>query len=482
MQQPNILAIVLDTARADVIKNIHSLSTVRSIATEGCTFTNCFANAPWTLPSHSSFFTGLRPSHHGVVSRDNVFRTKRDLVSLLDDQGYATVAFSNNPWISPDFGFDTFDDFVACWNPFQRGSDLAGISQLEGTGEQLKAIGRNLLDLDAPFTLANAFYMRFLRDRHDSGARLTNRLIRQWFDGQNSDKPFFAFVNYMEPHLEYDPPTEYAEQYLPDGIDLKTAKTLNQDPWAYLVGEEPMDEDDFAILRALYRAELAYLDKRLGELYDYLEQSDLLDETAIFIFGDHGENIGDHCLMDHQYSLYDTLLHVPLIARFPKSFNKGTKFGGLIELRDIYPTILELAGAQKPNEESIATKPLQKRLDEDNGRKYVISEYPSPQPSITILQDRYDSTNDLSKYDRQLQSIRTESWKYIRASDDNNELYNLSIDPEEENNISGDGIEMEAYLSEKLYEEIGGFDTNFQREKRKLPKANKQHLEDLGYL
>ena len=485
VSRPNVLVIVMDTARADIVGETGVMPALHDLSEGGCRFDGCFANAPWTLPSHSSIFTGKRPSTHGVVGKGDRFETGSDLASVLGGHGYTTAAFSNNPWISPDFGFDSFDEFVACWKRFRRGSDLAGVSQLEGRVAQVKAIGGELLDRDAPFTLANALYMRFLRGRYDSGARLTTRRITDWLDGRDDDRPFFAFANFMEPHLEYDPPDSYAEEYLPPDVGLEEARAVNQDPWAYLVGEEPMDERDFEILRALYRAELSYLDDRLAELFEHLERKDLLDDTAVFLVGDHGENIGDHGLMDHQYSLRESLLHVPLVARYPPSFDPGTTFEGLIELRDLFPTVLELARCTVPGAGSVSSTSLQSVVDSGAGREYTVAEYPVPQPSIDTLRDRYDRvTVDLSRYDRRLRSVRTTEWRYVQASDGQDELYEVDETGRERGPVES-APDVAQELRAVLDDTLGVFSEATNRTDtsgREMSEANRSHLKDLGYL
>ena len=483
VSRPNVLLIVMDTARADTVAEPGLMPTLADLSAEGCRFTRCFANAPWTLPSHSSLFTGQRPGDHGVVGKGDLFEAGDDLASVLGRGGYATAGFSNNPWISPDFGFDSFEEFVACWKRFRRGSDLAGVSQIEETTAQVKAVLTRLSDRDAPFTLANALYMRFLRGRYDSGARLTTRRITDWVDETSGERPFFAFANFMEPHLRYDPPDSYAERHLPPGVGLDEAEAVNQDPWAYLVGEEPMDEREFEILRALYRAELSYLDDRLSRLFEHLEASGLLDETAVFVLGDHGENIGDHGLMDHQYSLRDTLLHVPLLARYPPSFDPGTEFDGLVELRDLFPTVLELAECPVPEERAVSSRSLQSALETGSGREYALAEYPTPQPSIDTLRDRYDRiTTDLSQYDRGLRSVRTTDWRYVQDGDGRGELYETGgTDGERAVEDPDVAEELEGVLDEAL----GPFgEARLDRNDgdRGLSDANRGHLEDLGYL
>lgn len=480
--RPNILIIVMDTARADIVSDSSVMPSVHRLSSQGCEFTQCFANAPWTLPSHASIFTGKHPSNHGVIGKGDIFQSAYDLPSILGQHGYVTVAFSNNPWISPDFGFDSFSDFVAGWKRFQRGSDLAGVSQREGRMDQLHAILTELMDHNAPFTLANALYMRFFECNSDSGAKRTTNNLLTWLDNRPDEKPFFAFVNYMEPHLQYDPPSEYARKYLPDGISISEANKVNQDPWAYLVGDVSMTEQDFEILRSLYRGELSYLDNWIDTLIRKLSQADILDETAVFILGDHGENIGDHGLMDHQYTLRDTLLHVPLIARYPPVFESGSKCDGFVELRDLYPTILELAEVPVSQGLESASEPLQS-LKAQGGREYVLSEYLVPQPEIETLKERYSSiTTNLSKYDRRLRSIRTTDYHYILDDDGQGDLFETGESGVEQGPINYS--EVEAKLKGILQGELGTFqDTQAGRKKKhELSEANQSHLEDLGYL
>lgn len=481
MPPQNVIVIVLDTARADIVSDCEVMPSLIDIGDQGTRFTNCFANAPWTFPSHSSIFSGELPSDHGVFGKGNKYDDESDLPSLISRQGYSTAAFSNNPWISPDFGFDNFDEFAACWKPFRRGSDLAGLSQLEGPVDQIKEIIRHL-DHNAPFTLANAMYMKFFQNRGDSGSARTTEWIKNWINEVHETGPFFAFVNYMEPHLEYNPPKSFAERFLPDETEYSDAKRVNQDPWSYLVGEVSMTDSDFEILRSLYKAELSYLDDRLDDLLTYLKRRGLFEDTAVLILGDHGENIGDHGLMDHQYSLRDSLLKVPLIIHYPPQFESNTEFRGIVELRDLFPTILKIAGVDSPNIDDVSSKSVQEMLD-DGGRDFAISEYPVPQPAIETLRERYDRiTTDLTEYDRSIRSIRTETHRYIQYDDGTEELYEISEEADTEeltNPLENDDFELRNIMEKELgpLSDYGG-----QREGNDISALNREHLEDLGYL
>ncbi|WP_135855015.1 sulfatase-like hydrolase/transferase [Halorussus salinus] len=478
MQRPNILLIVMDTARADFVEDSRVMPYLNEFAKECTWFSNTFANAPWTLPSHSSIFTGKYPSEHGTGGNKKYFDSERNIVSELNKAGYQTASFSNNPWISPDFGFDDFDTFTPCWQLFRRGADLAAISQEEGIRRQLKMLVSKLAKIDAPFTLANALYMKFIEGKYDSGAALTNFRLRRWLLDQGEEKPFFAFVNYMEPHLEYNPPHEHREKFL-DEDDLDRWNKVNQDPWAYLTDSVEMDETDFQILKQLYRGELHYLDSRLEQVFTTLKNTGLMDSTAVFVTADHGENLGEHGLMDHQYSLNEALLRVPLLVHYPDEFEDGGIDDRMVELRDLYPTILSLAGIETSFEST--EYPPQDLTNNDWGREAVIAEYLSPQPSVSTLSKRYDVRNSkMAEYDRALRSIRTADQKLVEGSDGTQQLYRVGEDEMDQDQTH---VEGKKGLAEQLQKVVGDFDSGLaQSGGRKLPESNRERLEDLGYL
>lgn len=237
---------------------------------------------------------------------------------MLEEVGYETVAISNNTWISEEFGFDRgFQKFFATWQLFQDGVDFGEIARnRHGRFDQLRGILKNFRGNPIKNFII-LIYGQYFRNRYDDGARRANHIIEEKLHNWLDNGPIFLFVNYLEPHLEYRPPEEVACEYLPTGVSWKEANAVNQDAWAYITGQIEMDEHDFEILQSLYEAELAYLDERIGELIRLFKDAGVAEETTFIITGDHGENIGDHGLMDHQYSLHETLLHVPLIISGP---------------------------------------------------------------------------------------------------------------------------------------------------------------------
>lgn len=486
--RPNILLIVMDTARAQTVLNNEAvMPNFHEFASEGTLFTNAFSTAPWTLPSHASMFTGQYTSAHGTHAGSKEFDPDvPTLAEELQNSGYQTVGFSNNVWISPEFGFDRgFGTLRTSMQLVEGGADLGSIAKgTDGIGKQTRAVSRKLFRRDGHRTLINAIYSKFLRGRHDDGARLTNWRIKRWLSKhKDTQDPFFLFVNYLEPHLEYDPPGEFKYRFIPDSLTTSDLDSVNQDAWAYLCGQVEMNKQDFKALLALYKAELNYLDYRLGEIYDLLEREGLLDETMIVITGDHGENIGDHGLMDHQYCLYDTLTHVPLIILLP-GHKTTERRSELVEVRDLFPTLLEIADLPGVSEETVSDKSLLPVIHgNESGRDHVYAEYLKPQPSMSSLRDRVGTVPpNPEEYDRRLRSLRTDRWKIIDDETGESELYDVNTDTSEMNNINTDHPEIVTELRETMPTIFRDFRKEGTQHSKGVDQDTKARLEELGYL
>jgi len=486
MGSPNILVIVMDTARFDTVRRGISegiLSNVRDLSTDATVFTECHANGPWTLPSHGSLFTGQYPSDHGAHAGTKHFDPSVPTVAQrLKERGYRTCAYSNNTWISPEFGFDRgFDDFMLRWELVEGGKDPSGLAKAGSMRDRLRVIHK-LITPDLPNTILNLLYATYLyyTDTEDDGARCATDRIIKWIR-RNDDRPFFLFANYTEPHLRYDPPAGYRYRHLPDELSRSDLDEVPQDPWGYITGTVDMTDRDFQALSSLYLSELEYLDDQLGRLFDALDDRGILDETAVFILGDHGENIGDHGLMDHQYCVRESLTHVPLICRYPEVFS-GRERDGLIELRDLYPTILSIAGDRSGAKPSSVSRLDLSEFDQPGfGREYSISEYLEPQPSMQALRKKVGTAGSARQYDHALRCLRTDEWTYIENSDGGEELYYRAADPKETSDVSESNPEKVAELRELLLEDQGELVRN-PGERRMISGRTRRRLEDMGYI
>ncbi|KYH24898.1 sulfatase [Halalkalicoccus paucihalophilus] len=473
MKNSNIILIVLDTARAKTVWSMmdrDELPGLEKFATIGTTYRQAFTTSPWTLPSHASLFTGQRSSDHGTHAGTKRFDPSvPSLPELLSEKGYRTVGISGNSWISGEFGFDRgFDNLSMKWDYFWQGRDLSTISNTSGI-ERLQKILNIVFDHQAPHSIGNALYAKILSNKYDDGAKLTTDRTIKWIRS-NNEEPFFYFINYLEPHLPYKPPKEFKNNY-----DFeKEPEQVNQNPWEYIAGKETMTELDFEILTQLYQAELSYLDSQIDRLYDCLNHSNLLDSTAVFIVGDHGEHIGDHELMDHQYSLHDSLLHVPLIAHYPGQ-NTSKENNNLVEIRDIYSTSLSLANINIPSYDGISDFDL---LD-NSSRDAVFGEYRYPQPDMNSLEQSVSDLRDnYRELDQTLRSIRTDNWKLIETEQGETLLYKST---DEFTELSSNYPEIVSKLRDEMEQE-GILLNRDEKKDIEISNKNKERLEDLGYI
>ncbi|WP_369335069.1 sulfatase family protein [Halorubrum ezzemoulense] len=484
MIQPNIVVLIMDTARAHEITP-ETAPNITKLASSGVQFSNTFSTASWTLPSHASLFTGNPSSKHGAhADHKHLKNTLTTLPGVLQNQGYGTVAVSNNTWISDEFGFARdFDIFRKNWQYIQSDVDLGKIAREEEGFDKVRGVAKHLFDGNPIVNAANAVYGQFVRRRaDDDGAKSSNRWVSDWLNDRDDSDPFFLFINYLEPHLEYRPLEEYTEEYLPEGVSYAEAMEVNQDAWSYIANNVEMTDRDFKILKALYHAEIAYLDERIGELRRLLEEAGEWEDTIFVVTGDHGENIGDHGLMDHQYSLHDTLIHVPLVIH-GGAFTGGKTVDELVQLTDIAPTLLDTAGID--TDEFVEESQGQSFHPdaETEPREYAFAEYMATQPSMEALEKRVgDLPEEVYEYDRSLRAIRSHNWKLIRGSDSSIELYHVAEDPTELENLASERPEKVSELESELDRWLDSFEHADATGHADMSDSTKDRLEDLGYL
>ena len=451
---------------------------------DGVVYDSTVSQASWTLPSHASLFTGTTPSKHGAHAGHKRLSTHQlTLPTQFAKADYETVAVSNNTWVSEEFGFGRgFETFYKTWQYVQSETDLGKIARTEDGTEMFRALASELTRGNPLVNLANTFYGKFLRKREDDGAKQTNEWIESWLADRDDSRPFFLFVNYLEPHLEYRPPEEFAERFLPAGVSYDEAMDVPQDAWGYIAGKTELSDRDFEVLRALYRTEIAYLDHRIGELRDLLEEHGEWEDTVFVVTGDHGENIGDHGLMDHQYSLHDTLLHVPLVIH-GGSFTGGGTVDDLVQLTDLAPTLLDEVGIDAPEfREQAQGRSFHPDADTEP-RDRVVAEYLAPQPSMEALEKRVgDLPAHVYEYDRSLRALRTEEWKLIRGSDGSRRLYHVASDPEESEDVADENPEVVSRLEGELDEWLDSFEHAEHTGDVSMREETRERLEDLGYL
>ena len=241
-----------------------------------------------------------------------------------------------------------------------------------------------------------------------------------------------------------------------------------------------MSAEDIEVIRALYDSRLAGTDEILGRLFEALRREGVLDETVVIVVADHGENLGEHGLMSHQYCVYDTLVRVPLIIRYPPRFPAGRRVPDLVQTLEIFPTVMDLLGIPReavPNDlrgrslvpEKLAGQPL----------PYAVSEYLVP--NLARMR-RLFGNYDLARYDRSLRAIRENGHKAIFASDGGTELYDLSADPGETRNLADENPAVVQRLRSQLEDWLVSVGAAEVREMQtEMNPVLMKRLQDLGY-
>jgi len=423
-----------------------------SLARDATVYDNCIATTCWTLPSHASLFTGLYPSEHGVVDQGTRLPSSYStLAEKLAQVGYSTCCVTNNGWIS-------------------KSTDLArGFARLEEVWRR---------HVKVPAAIRAAMHMMGI---WDTGAKATNDLIYDAID--EGPAPFFIFVNYMEAHHHCRPPWRFRRRFVP--TTAFTAWTMMAE-YRYasrrqdIVVEWP--EEQLNVLRALYEGAICYLDSKIAELIDFLDRRGILDNTVVVITADHGENIGDHGLAEHQLCLYESLIRVPLLIRFPEVFQRGRRVETLVQLNDVFATLCHLGGADAEGAQTQRTGAVKlPQIAADVQRTYAYSEYIAPQTLISAWRKRHRSF-DIDSKNRDLYAVRGERYKYIMASNDQDEMYDLHSDADEKLNV------IEKYPDEaaELQETLSTFRRGLQRGQSATGEIGDaetiRRLTELGYL
>jgi arylsulfatase A-like enzyme len=484
--RPNVVLVVMDTARAkETVPAASRITpTLASLADSGTEFTRAYTSSPWTLPSHVSLFTGLYTAAHGAHGGHTYLNADHEtLPEAFQSAGYETVGVSNNCWITGEFGFDRgFDRFRKGWQYIQSDVDTGAVVRASGVSERLTSFKDQLLAGNPAITLANVAYERYLCG--DNGAARTTDWVDKWLTDRqhgHTDQPFFLFCNYIEPHIEYDPPREYAEQFLsPAAVD--EAIQLRQDPRAFDVGEYDLTERECELLRGLYRGELAYVDAQLGRLRDSLRAAGEWENTVFVVLGDHGENIGEYGFFGHQYNLHETVVHVPLVIT-GGPFQDGGQRNRYVQLLDLVPTLLETTGISAPELAMQAQGQSFHPRSATTPRDAVFAEHIQPQPSVDSLEARFGELSERVRgFDRSLRSVRTEGATYIRGSDGSQWLY-LAADGDEHHNRGDQRPALAAQLDTRLDDWLGTVERDNTTETAvEMSASTEQRLADLGYL
>jgi arylsulfatase A-like enzyme len=325
----NTVFVVLDSMRRDHLGvyngSIDFTEHIDRIAEESVVYEDAVAQAPWTLPSHASMFTGTYPWEHGATNANAHFETDgKTLAEKFGEQGYTTAAITPNIWVTPHKGltdgFDEVENFlgVGGLTPLQRVSRAAS-KLVERLDERVR---RSIVEpLNSLFDAADIDTACRSEETIDAAVE---------FLEEHADEDFFLFVNLMEPHEPYNAPREYLDRH---GVsDLSAVPDDNE---TFFAGEP-----DYGELRKAYRASVDYTDDLIGRLDRTLSEQGL-DEAVLAVAGDHGQALGEDDFFGHQFTVREEVISVPLFVRHPEE--PARRDDRLVELRELYWMLPEFA-------------------------------------------------------------------------------------------------------------------------------------------
>ncbi len=309
----HVLLIGVDTLRRDSLTPYGAASEItpnlQELAETSTTFDQARSQAPWTLPSFASMITGRLPSEISAMIYTGYLPERNVTIGeLLLTEGYATATICSNTWLgNPQSGFH------------------------QGMEEM---------------------WFRYNASASDSVEKTKDFIAR------SNGRDWFCFLHIIDPHVPYAPPMEFVELFCdPAYTGLNAYAYGSVEDWKS--GEITPEPDELAQSRNLYDGEVAYTDRALGDLFDYLEETELIDDTLIIFASDHGEEFFDHGGCEHGHTQYDELVHMPLIVR-GTGFPQGERFSNPVGNTDIVPTILEYTGLEMPG--NLAGNPLQEAV------------------------------------------------------------------------------------------------------------------------
>lgn len=498
--RPNILFLAVDDLRPELGcygSDLAKSPNIDALAREGVLFTRAYCQQAICSPSRASIMTGARPDTIGVVENTAYFRDLHpDLVTLPQHfiaNGYTAVHCGKI------FHKPAMADLEKSWS-FQPNRRWLSIRPPQTPGGY--ALPENQAIWRKNQKLREAEYGKLARWGLTQGPAYEDADVPDhgYIDGYHtelaiatlkelvkSDKPFFLGLGMMRPHLNFNAPKKYWDMYDPEEIDL----AMNPRPpeGGAAVGLHPSFElrvrygipkkgrlgDELSTkLKHGYLACVSYVDAQLGRMINALEEAGVRDNTIIVLWGDHGWHLGDMGVWGKATN-YEIATRVPLIISVPERLAdsnarvSGRKSNALVELVDLYPTLCELAGLDKPQHlEGLSLKPI---LNDPAApwKSAAFSQFPSPAlrewaanplsqgmretffgPLIEEVESKIEHQHgenwDRKMFENRLMgySMRTDSHRFVVWVDTADqesepvfvELYDLSVESQELENIA----------------------------------------------
>jgi arylsulfatase A-like enzyme len=383
-----LIFVTVDTMRADYLSCYgHARILTPSfdrVAAGGVLFRQAITQSTTTSPSHASMFTSLYPQDHNVYSNFQALgAAPRTLAELFSGRGFQTFSVVNMRHLNPEVG---------------------------GLGQGVDT---------------------FVKSGYFRRAGPTIDYFLDWLD-EVGEKPFYAWIHFADVHTPYQPPPPYNRFYYDDDEHDPGERSLRR-IWPQLpehMSDHPFFQrwldgiTDLEWVYAQYQGAVTYVDDEVGRLLDALEERALLRRTAIVLTSDHGESLGEHEMYFVHTGLYEVTAHVPLIMYFPGAGRQGVHVREVVELVDVFPTVLEYFDI--PHSTEIRGRSLWPLIrGEMQPARIALVEH-AGRNQVALRSDDY-------KYIRHLKNLNHQpSYPFVEGRE---ELYDLSADPFERDNL-----------------------------------------------
>jgi len=454
-KEDNVVLITIDSLRADHVGfygyQKGTTPNLDRFAEEGVVFTEAIANGSHTAISFPAVLTSSYASMHG--GHGYLSDERLSIAEWMGKQGYSTAAFHSNPYLSSRYNYDkNFDTFYdSMHSRFSSSLSFKILDKLVEMAHERKYV-KGLM----PYLLKIVSYYKPYAIPYEEAETLTQRAVR-WL--RKCDNKLFLWVHYMDTHWPWIPHQNH------EGGTVRSKDAFKL-WWKMLIDPSSISDEELKKLVELYDGEIRYLDHVLGRFLHELKEMGLYDDSLIMVLSDHGEELGDHGdIGHHNLKLYEELIHVPLVIRFPKAAQAGSSVDDLVSFLDIAPTVADWLEERMPSKwigKSLLPTIIDGKEAENVG---VISE-------------------GNIKNGHNVVSYRSKKWKYIiDERSTRRELYDVKNDPRETYDLS----EIETDVVRKYEAEISEHISKTSGTSISLPKINdderlKERLKALGYI
>ena len=454
--KPNVLFIVVDDLNV-ALGTYGEYPTAKTpnidkLAIQGIRFDRAYAQDPVCNPSRSSFLSGLRPASTNVLGNFTNPRDEMPDVVMFPEyfasQGYFTARVGK-------VAHGRYEDAVT-WdiseNAWRREHYLPGVdhSQVrDNTWVEGSDKGMSRADVFEPTGRTGGLPLtwRATDEREDEtpDGRTTRRVIEilRQHVAEKPDQPFFVGAGFHKPHQPWVAPKSFFDQHPIDEVVMPDEPADDRDDIPkYALSGYPDDakhsDEQLRQAAAAYHATITMMDHQVGLLMETLAELGLEESTIVVFVSDHGFHLGEHGGLWRKHTQFEESTRVPLIVRLPGERQPGASTMGLVELVDLYPTLVDLCGlAQPEGREGPSFRPLL----EDPSRQWK---------SAIFSEARRNGAHG--------RTVRTARYRYSEFTplegdgEKELELYDLEKDPREYDNLADDSAhqELRAKLAQQL--------------------------------